>query len=213
MYNIGALVLALGRRTNQSCLSFVQATPAAVSGSDDLLVLVVGIISGSVSCVTILTVVCLLVRRRIRTRQFTATTNRHGDENGALPTATSLTRNAGGKEVNITTSVVSKDSIANGSIIGTTSSDYFGSPVQQQQQTGLFKNYQRPRAVRGGKSGQQGRFLPDFYNLFFWGGSFQGLGCPVWCFIAIHVLGKPEYQLIPSSLTGPKIFFWAGLPK
>ena len=127
-----------GPRPNQSCLSFVQATPAAVSGSDDLLVLVVGIISGSVSCVTILTVVCLLVRRRIRTRQFTAATNRHGDENGALPTATSLTRNAGGKEVNITTSVVSKDSI--GSIIGTTSSDYFGSPVQQQQQqTGLFK--------------------------------------------------------------------------
>ena len=204
------LVLSLGPRPNQSCLSFVQATPAAVSGSDDLLVLVVGIISGSVSCVTILTVVCLLVRRRIRTRQFTATTNRHGDENGALPTATSLTRNAGGKEVNITTSVVSKDSIANGSIIGTTSSDYFGSPVQQQQQqTGLFKNYQRPRAVRGGKSGQQGRIIPDFYQLCLWR-VFSEFRMPCLVFYSNSCTRQTRIPTIPSSLTGPKIFSGPG---
>jgi hypothetical protein len=50
------------------------ATPAAVSGSEDVLVLIVGIVAGIASCVAIFTVVCLLVRRRVRTRRFSATT-------------------------------------------------------------------------------------------------------------------------------------------
>jgi hypothetical protein len=75
---------------------------------------------------------------------------RLSEENGgAMATATTLSRTSGGKEVNITTSVVSsKDSsMGNGSIVGTTdrrnvgptAPDYFGSPVQQSG--GWFKYF------------------------------------------------------------------------
>jgi len=88
------------------------ASPAAVSGSDDVVVLIVGVIAGSATCVTLLSIVCLVIRRRSRTRRYPSPAR--GEDNciGVLPTAnplataTTMTRGAGGKEGNITTAVV-----------------------------------------------------------------------------------------------------------
>jgi hypothetical protein len=126
------------------------AAPAAVSGSEDVLVLVVGILAGCASCAILMSIVCLVARRRTRLRRFSATPTRRGDDNGAIVTATTLSRTSGGKEVNVTTSVVtSKDAaLGNGSIVGTTCSDYFGSPAQNSS-SGIFSRGQSYKTFCG----------------------------------------------------------------
>jgi len=96
------------------------AAPAAVSGSEDVIVLIIGILAGCASCAILLSVVCLFVQRRTRSRSFMTTRLSNGNE------ISSSTKTKDKKMI-----VVKDLSVSDGSVLGTTSSEYFEPNLKQ----------------------------------------------------------------------------------